>query len=132
MRFAREIRGSAFQGGSAVILARLVDEVDVLLDPVSVESAVYSISEMPAGEWEPRVVSLGHESVAIDVATAVLSTPAVSNGWDVDSVGYNFRHEIDTTTDPAFPSAGREYLLRYTLTRGGDQPVVFSARIKVI
>jgi hypothetical protein len=44
--------------------------------------------------------------------------------WDVDEVGFNFRHEIDVTESPAFVTAGRRYRVQYVLTPTDGQPIV--------
>ena len=44
--------------------------------------------------------------------------------WTRDELGYNFRHALDVSTDHAFATAGRDYLVEYRLDalRGPGHP----------
>lgn len=132
VRFARPIHGSAFSGGSATIQSRLIDASGELLDPESIQAIAYSIEELtPSGLGSPSMV-VGHQSIELDPPSVLFPTLRLGGGWDVDSAGFNFQHEIDSTVYPAFPRPEGEYLVRYTLTRATEQPIVFAAHIKAV
>ncbi|QDV76117.1 hypothetical protein [Botrimarina mediterranea] len=119
-----EIYGSTFAGASAVLMARVAYADGTLVAPEEIASAAYAVAEVdPCGLAPPTDVA-GHTGVALDVEQ-VLSTELLDNPpWEVDEVGFNFRHEVDVTESPAFVTAGRRYRVQYVLTPTDGQPIV--------
>ena len=74
----------------------------------------------------------GHSSVSLATADVVFSALRTDPLWTVDAVGYNFRHVLDVSAHPAFPIAGRRYLIEYQLTPAEGQSILVRFRINVI
>jgi hypothetical protein len=124
MSEAMEIYGSTFVAASVVLMARVAFADGTLVEPDDVESVAYSVAEIdPCGLVAPVAVE-GHAGVTLD-AEQVLSASLLDDPpWDVDEVGFNFRHEVDVTESPAFVKAGRSYRVEYVLTPTDGQPIV--------
>lgn len=132
MQLARDIHGAAFAGATATLLARLVDEYGDPISPAEIVSAVYSIDEAPLDYSAPPTAVTGHQSRSLTVADVLNDTLQLDAAWDVDGVGYNFKHTPDASTDAPFPDAGATYEVRYTFTNSAGLPVVFRFRIDVV
>lgn len=119
-----EIYGSTFVGASVVLMARVAFADGTLVATEDIDSVTYSVAEIdPCGLAAPVAVE-GHADEALD-AEQVLSASLLDDPpWDVDEVGFNFRHEIDVTDSPAFVTAGRSYRIEYVLTPTDGQPIV--------
>jgi hypothetical protein len=55
-----------------------------------------------------------HEAIRLDVDQVFCDALEVGGLWDVDLVGYNFRHEFDASRGEPFPKPGATYEIRYT------------------
>lgn len=132
MTTVQETRGVVLNGATVLLMGRLVRSDGELLLASEASALTYGVvARDPCCPGENEAVS-GHESVALlptDVLYEALQTDAA---WDVDATGYNFRHEIDITTNDAFPDAGRSYVVRYELIPITGQPIVFRFLIEAI
>lgn len=119
-----EIYGSTFAGTSVVLMARVAFADGTLVAPEDVESVTYGVAEIdPCGLTAPVDVE-GHAGVALDAGQVLSATLLDDAPWDVDEVGFNFRHEVDVTEAPAFVTAGRRYRVQYVLMPTDGQPIV--------
>lgn len=125
MGTARDILGAVYKNGSATLLARVVGGDGQPIVEADVASASYTVLEVDPCDPDGATPVAGHDGVAIDPADAVFDTLQTDALWDVDAVGYNFRHAPDVSTDDAFPRAGRSYLVRYELVPQTGQKLVF-------
>jgi hypothetical protein len=132
MALARDFQGTVFRNGSAVLLARVVDSHGDNLNQASLASASYTIFALEPNEPESLTPVEGHVGVALDVEDVIFDVLQTGNGWTVDEVGYNFRHELDISDDEAFTETGRVYQIRYELLPVTGQKLVFRYCLKCI
>lgn len=132
MAEACEIQGVAFQNGSAVLLARLVGANGELLTPVLIQSAQYTITLLDDNDLAAATSVEGHTAVPLNVSNLLRATATVDDAWDLDTIGYNFRHELNVTSHPAFALAGRHYRVHYDLAPSEGQRIVVRFRVHVI
>ena len=78
------------------------------------------------------LLGAGHDAASLAVGTTVFDALQNDSLWTVDSTGYNFRHEVDVSTNEAFPQAGVSYQVRYELTPMTGQKVVFRFHLRAI
>ena len=128
----RDYYGKVFKNGSGVFLARLVGPNGELLLPSDVASIAYSIALLDPRDPDSRTPVAGHQQVAVPAAGVLLDMLQHDAAWTRDSVGYNFRHEIDVSQHEAFAAAGRSYLLTYTITPSAGQRVLMRFRVQAI
>lgn len=129
---AKEAHGTVFVGGTATLLARIESADGAPVVPSDFGSALYSIYELDPFDLVSMQVVPGHEEVSLDLSDVLSNSLTVSGAWVIDADGHNFRHEIDTTTNTAFPNAQRDYQVRYLFERSGGQPVVIRFKIKAL
>ena len=129
---ARDIFGTAFKNGSAVLLARIVDSAGEAITQAGVDEIEYSVFELDPCRPDVLAVVAGHDGVTLDVGDVVFDTLQTGGLWTVDEVGYNFRHEIDVSADEAFPKAGVQYQVRYEIRPTAGQKTIVRFRIRVI
>lgn len=125
MPLAQDIRGTVFQNGTAVLMARVVGPDGDPIETADVSSIRYSIYEINHLDPGDLSVVAGHEDVALTVGNVIYDTLQTGGLWTVDATGYNFRHEVDVSSDPAFPNAHADYQVRYEVTPTSGQVVVF-------
>lgn len=132
MALARDFCGTVFRNGTAVLLARVVDSHGDNVNQASIISVSYTIFALEPNEPESLTPVEGHENVSLDVEDVVFDVLQTDSGWTVDETGYNFRHELDVSTDEAFTQAGRVYQARYELQPVTGQKLVFRFQLKCI
>lgn len=107
---------TAFEGGTAILFARLVDSRGEPIQQADVRAIEYSIYELdPCWPHNLSVVAR-HDNVFRSVAKVVFDSLQTSEPWTIDDVGYNFRHEIHIAGHKPFLKAGFQYQVRYRLT----------------
>ena len=130
MSLAKDVQGTVFNNGSAVLMARVVNSTAQPITRAEVGTVTYSVLEVPGnGIGQPTAVP-GHDAVSLDVVGTVFDTPQDDDAWTIDSTGYNFRHEIDVTSAPAFPNPGVCYLVRYEIQPIDGQKIVCRFRLR--
>lgn len=128
---ANEIEGVVLERSSAVLLARVVHADDQPIVPAEIGSIAYTVTQRPGCGGAKQAVS-GHENVPLSPESVLYGTLQTGAEWTVDAVGFNFRHELNVSTDAAFPSGGRAYEVRYELTPLAGQAVVVRFLIRAI
>jgi hypothetical protein len=131
-RDATDIYGTVQKNGTATFLARIVDATDALVRPAAiaaVQYCVYLLDDQDPDQW---TAVTGHDRVALTVAAVVLDQVQTDSLWTADTLGYNFRHELDVSVCQAFPTAGRHYLVEYTLTPTLGQVIKVRFRVYAI
>lgn len=132
MNDIRETPGAVFAGGSVLLMGRVTRADGQLITPADIASASYRIEARdpccPSGGTRVE----GHDGVAVTPEEVLYATPQTGPPWDIDATGYNFRHEIDIGSNPAFPAAGRFYTVRYELIPVSGQPIVIRYLIEAI
>lgn len=132
MAIAKDIHGTVFRNGTAVLMARVVDGQAAAINQASLASASYTVFALEQDNPASLTAVVGHEDVALDVAEIVFDTLQTGGGWTVDEVGFNFRHEVDVSADEAFGEAGRVYQVRYELVPVTGQKIVFRFQLKCV
>ncbi len=132
MADASDIQGVVFKGGSAVLLARVVGADGNLLLRANLASARYTLYLLEDNDPDAGTPVNGHSNVAVPVASLVYDSLQNSALWDVDDVGYNFKHVLDVSSQPAFSKAGRSYRVVFTLTPTSGQAVLVRFRVYAI
>ena len=151
---AQDGYGNVFKNGTATLLARIVNftgcdyllKADFAVGGSSSSSsgecgwaAVYTVYLLDDQDPDSRTLVAGHTNVKLDplqiifdtLQTGCLATDNI-DGWTEDSIGYNFRHTIDTCTNEAFAIAGRNYLVEYRLITLADEEIYVRFRLACI
>ena len=124
------IIGQVFAGGTLTALARVVDTSVSPITQSGVSAISYTINLVNSdGSFSPVT---DHTGVSLDPTVVVTDTLETDGLWSVDTTGYNFRHVVDISTNPAFALAGRTYLIVYTITPTVGQILLFRYQIACI
>ena len=102
------------------------------INQASVSAITYTVYELTPDNPSGLIAVTGHSGVALPVDSVVFDTLQSDGGWTVDSVGHNFRHELDVSTTEAFADAGKVYQVRYELTPVLGQKIVFRFELRCI
>lgn len=132
MPTAKDIHGSAFKNGSAVLLARIVDATGANVQQAGLAAIEYSIYELDPCRPDESVAVTGHDRVAVSVSSVIFNALQTGGLWTADDVGFNFRHEINVSSADAFPKAGAQYQIRYELTPTSGQKSIVRFQLRVI
>lgn len=128
---AYDIVGQVFKNGSGLALARILGWAGTAIVQADVTAAEYTIYELDDDDVDSRDAVTGHEAVSLTVATVIYNALQTAVVWDVDATGYNFRHQIDVSLGSPFPTAGKTYLIEYTLTTS-TQPILLRFKVDVL
>jgi hypothetical protein len=126
------IYGTVFKNGTATLLARIVGRNDAAIVSAEITQVLYTVYLLDDDDPDSRQAVAGHEGVALDVATVVFDQLQTDALWNVDAVGYNFCHTLDVSAQPAFPIAGRRYLIEHQLTPAAGQVILTRFRVNAI
>jgi hypothetical protein len=132
MADASDVHGAAFKNGSATLLARVVGADAAPVTQADVASAQYTAYLLDQSDPDAATPVAGHTDVAVDVASLVYNSLQNDDLWDVDDVGYNFKHVLDVSADPVFTVAGRSCRIVFELTPGSGQVILVRFRLHVI
>lgn len=105
----------AFENGTAVLMARIVDRCGVCIRPDQVAHVCYSIDKLNDADVDPRSAVPGHADVRLETRDVLFDMLQNDELWDVDAFGFNFRHEIRGYEDGSFPERGACYEIGYRL-----------------
>ncbi len=129
---ASDTYGSAFCNGSAILMARVVGQDGQPIAQADMAAAEYSVYLLDDQDADARTVVTGHHRATLDVGQVISDTLQTDDLWSVDRQGYNFRHVLDVSVEPAFAVAGRRYLVEHRLTPHAGQVILVRFRINVI
>jgi hypothetical protein len=125
MERTKNITCTESRRGSAVLMARLVDGQGACLRPSSLAGIRYSVFRLDPARPSRRMPVTGHVDVPLEVARVVRDKLEIGGAWDVDVVGYNFRHEISGLAAAPFPRSHVAYHIQYELTlRDGSRTLL--------
>jgi hypothetical protein len=79
-----------------------------------------------------RAAIAGHSDVAVDPLDVLWDLLQTDASWNVDTVGYNFRHALRAGDPFAFAAAGAICLLEYRLTTSEADLLLVRFRLNVI
>jgi hypothetical protein len=132
MADAMDTYGTAFKNGSAVLMARIVDQSGINVVQADIRAIQYSVYLLDDQNPDSRTAVAGHAGVSLAVANVVFDALQTDPIWIVDTTGFNFRHALDVSAHPAFAIAGRRYLIEYQLTPVVGQAILVRFRMNVI
>ena len=132
MSVANDVKGKVYRHGTAVFMARLVTASGQVINQASVSALEYTIYELTMDDPSGLIPVTGHTGVSLTISEVIFDTLQDDDAWAVDSVGYNFRHELDVSANEAFTEAGKVYQVRYELTPVTGQKIVFRFQLRCI
>lgn len=132
MPTAQDIRGTVFQNGSAVLMARIVGVDNQAVTIADLDEVRYSVLEVDHCDPNSMSVVTGHDDIELPVADVFFDTLQTDGAWQVDATGYNFLHQIDITQNQAFPKAHTDYQVRFVVTPVVGQRIIFRFLLSVI
>ena len=133
MASAVDITGTVFKNGAATLLARVVGANAAPIKTTDISSAKYTVYELDTNDPDVGTPITGHTDVDITPASSLIfDTLQNDDLWDVDEEGYNFKHVVDITANPAFPKAGKSYRVVFTLTPNAGQAILVRFRLHAI
>ncbi len=129
---AFDIHGSVFKNGSAVFLGRVVGADGTPITPAQIAAARYTVALLDPSDADTATPVPGHQNVALEVRELVYDALQRDALWNVDALGYNFKHVLDVRTNPAFPVAGRPYRVEFVLVPVSGQVILVRFRVHAI
>lgn len=129
---AADLHTTLFKNGTAAFLARVVGPDGLPLAIADISEAAYSVFQLDERDPDRRTGVDGHVDVPLDPAECLFDELQTDPIWTRDALGYNFRHVIDVSEKPAFPKAGRNYLVEYRLESASDPTVLVRFRAYAI
>lgn len=132
MPIAADIRGAVFKNSSAVLMARIVGPGDEAVVTSDLQLVRYSVLEVDHAIHDALTPVAGHDDVELAVGEVFYDTLQTGGPWSVDEVGYNFRHQLDISTNQAFPTAGVSYQVRYEAAPAVGQKIVWRYLVRAI
>ena len=118
------------EGETPVLFARITNsQTGAAITPSDVSSIEYTAYKVTSG-WatQTKTAVTGHSAVPID-SSALLSSvvpPSQDPRWTADTVGYNFKFEPDSRTNPIFPTAGDyEIIVTVKFASANPLPIVY-------
>jgi hypothetical protein len=122
----------AHRNGSLLLLARIVNWDNAAIQQADVASISYTVRLIDEDDEYTTTVVSGHDGVAIAVADAIYDTLQTDSVWSVDSTGYNFKHQLDVSSNQAFATRGRAYFVDVAITPVSGQVIRATWRVDVI
>ena len=132
MANAVDILGVAFKHGSATLLARVVGADGAPVTQADITSAQYTAYLLDPKDADAATPIAGHTDVAVSVSSLIYDTLQKDALWDVDEVGYNFKHVLDVSVYQAFFAAARDYRIVFELSPAAGQIILVRFRVHAI
>lgn len=135
MANAVQTQVTAHKNGTVTCMARVENAEGTAITQASVSTITYSaylLDEDYPENRDTRTAITGHTAVALTKTACVYDTNQTGNNWSRDSTGYNFRHEIDVSTNALLETAGRKVLLQFTATPVSGQVIVWDYVVDVL
>ena len=110
-----------FKHGTLTMMARVVGEDAADIAQADVSSIIYTIFALNEKDVNAETPVVNHTAVSLTVASVVFDSLQTDARWTVDTTGYNFRHEIDVSSNAAFTVRGAKYLVVHHLTPPSGQ-----------
>ena len=129
---AADVHGTAFKNGSVTCLARVLGNDASAIEQADISSGVYSVYLLDDNDADSRTAVTGHVAGELTIASVIFDTLQTDDLWSVDSTGYNFKHVLDVSSNQAFATAGRRFLVEYTLTPASGQKIIVRFRPNAI
>ncbi|HEX4415161.1 MAG TPA: hypothetical protein VH107_16125 [Lacipirellulaceae bacterium] len=125
--------GNVGQSKTGVLMARLVDPHGRLLHTSMVRSIQYSLYELSeSGSPRKRLVA-NHIGRQMRVDKVVADELNVGRSWDIDAIGYNFRHRFVVKSARLHGDhSPTMYELRYVITQTTGERSVVCFRVRML
>lgn len=127
-----DTQGVVFKNGTATLMARVVGADAANILQADIQSATYSVYRLDESDADSLSVVTGHDGQSLAVNSIIFDSLQLDAPWTTDAVGYNFRHQIDISSHPAFAVAGPYYQVRYQLTPTSGQAIIVRFKLRVI
>ena len=128
-----ELLGTVFRGGTITIMGRVIGDQATPVPLNAIEAVTYSVYLLDSFDVNSRTPVDGHTNVSLVPADVIYYPPVTDDArWSKDTIGYNFLHTIDVSTNDAFALAGRDYLVEYRLNQVEGQDILIRGRFSVI
>lgn len=132
MASAAEIRGTVFKNGSATLLGRVVGADGSAIQQADVSTITYTVALLDETDPDSETAVEGHEDESCVVADTIFDTLQDDDLWEVDAIGFNFRHVVAVSENPAFATAGRNYRIVFTFTPVAGEVILVRFRLYCI
>lgn len=132
MADACEIYGEVFKNGSVALLARVVGRDGSPVLGAGIVSARYTVCLLDDQDPDIAVPVTAHANIAVNVTSLLYDSFQRDELWNVDEIGYNFKHLLDVSAHQAFTIAGRNYGVVFTLTPASGQIILVRFRLHAI
>jgi hypothetical protein len=111
--------GIVQDGGTVICMGRILNRESSTLAAFTqsdITSITYTVSLIDDSDKDTLTAVTNHTAVSLTVSAVIFNTMQTPSLWtqNVDATGYNFRHTIPISTNPAFTTAGRRYKIVYT------------------
>jgi hypothetical protein len=119
---------------TGVLMARLVDPHGRLLHSSVVRSIQYSLYELPEDDLPRKKLVANHIGRQLRVDKVVANELKLGGGWDIDAIGYNFRHRFVVKKSVTTPSeqTSTMYEMRYVITQTTGERSVVCFRVRMV
>ena len=132
MAEAQDVHGTVFKNGSATFLARVVGADGMVVTRAAFSSVTYSVFLLDDQDPDIQTAVTGHGDVELTVDDVLYDTLQQDSLWTKDTIGYNFKHVLDVSENPAFAVAGRSYRVLFALTPTSGQVILVRFRVHAI
>ncbi len=127
------IEDKVYRDHSKELLGRVAGANAQPIAQADVSAIEYTIYALDSANEDDRTAVEGHTGEAVTIADVIYDTLQTDAKWSKDATGFNFAHEIDISSAPAFAAAGVTYLVVYTFTPATGQPYVgLAARLACV
>ena len=114
-------QGKVLRNTAPTLMHRIVDSDNSAITQAALSTITYTVYLMSADfpdDPNTRTAVTGHEDAAVTIASSVFDTLQTGEPWDddADASGFNFKHQIDISTNDCFAIAGRWYKVVFTAT----------------
>jgi hypothetical protein len=93
---------------------------------------VYSVRELDPLDPDRSRPVRGHKGARLNIDEVFSDTLETGRLWDLDTAGYNFRHEVRPNHSGSFPQSGARYEIRYAfLLRNYREPVIIRFHVRI-
>lgn len=117
---------TAPEGSAPILMRRVTGNDGANITQSDISSATYSIFLLDDQDADSRTAVGIHTDVGLTIASVIFDALQDDDLWNSrDDTGYNFRHQVPTSSGEAFTIAGRQYLMEYKLTPSSGQVIVF-------
>jgi hypothetical protein len=131
MTARREMNRTTVAAESAVLMARIVDAAGRTIeraDIASIRCSIFTID--PSSAKSPAIVP-GYDRLPLEVDEVTFDALELDAHWNIDSFGYNFRHEFVLMPAAQFSRASAHYQAVYEFVSSTGEDVILRFNLKM-